>query len=120
MKKSISFLLGVYLLSFIFVLGLSFLNDRFENIYLFSGLVALGVLLIVLVLFSHEEVGFLEEGSLRYSMLCNKCHWEWMSNTGEKRPSRCPSCKGDRLEVLGWRKVVNKKRGDKDLTSYFR
>tara|TARA_Y100000310_G_C20658842_1_gene803533 strand:+ start:57 stop:407 length:351 start_codon:yes stop_codon:yes gene_type:complete len=116
MGKTIYFLLGVYVLSFIIILLLGFV----DNIYLRSGLGALGVAVIVFMLVYRKEVKF-SGGNLRYSMLCNKCHWEWMSNVTEEKPRKCPSCSNVNLEVLGWRKVVNiPKKKDKELDVYFK
>jgi len=64
-----------------------------------------------------------DKSSIRYSMHCRNCGWEWMSNTSDHTPSICPNCKSkDRLEVIGWRKVniSSQKKTEKDLRNFFK
>ena len=30
--------------------------------------------------------------ALRYTMSCHRCNWQWMSNTSDKKPRKCPNC----------------------------
>ena len=93
-------------------------------------LLALLVSIIVLVL-SFLFIGMKKEQTLtsskgrttlRYTMLCHRCNWEWMSNTADKKPATCPNCgEHAKLEVVGWRKVnVVLRKSNKNLMSYLK
>ncbi len=61
---------------------------------------------------------------LRYSMLCKKCGWEWMSHSTSKgiHPVQCPKCgnsKKSMVELVGWRKFDMASSKDKDLRHFF-
>jgi len=61
---------------------------------------------------------------LRYSLLCKKCGWEWMSHSTSKAfmPSQCPKCgntKKNTIEIIGWRKFDATSKKDKDLRHFF-
>jgi predicted Zn-ribbon and HTH transcriptional regulator len=64
-----------------------------------------------------------DKTSVRYTMHCKNCGWEWMSNTSDKIPSLCPNCRTkDKAEIIGWRKVnlSTQKQKEKDLRNFFK
>lgn len=127
LRKRIVPLVIIYIVSFIIVfLSLSLRNIVINN-YILTALISLFVLIFagVFVVFQgyHKiPVDVSGKKTLRYSMLCHNCNWEWMSNTSDKAPNKCPNC-GERskLELVGWRKVqVLPRKSNKDLTSFFK
>lgn len=72
---------------------------------------------------SKKAINISKKGLVRYTLLCNSCNWEWMSNvTDKKYNKKCPNCgETSRIELIGIRRVRKlPKRSNKDLTSYFR
>ena len=96
------------------------------NAFLLALLLSFVVLVIIfLFLGVRKEKGvpiFKGKTALRYTMLCHRCNWEWMSNTSDKKPAKCPNCgENAKLEMVGWRKVnVVPKKSNKDLMSYLK
>jgi len=96
------------------------------NPFLLSLLLSVVVLVIVFLFvgFKKEKElpSFKGRTALRYTMLCHRCNWEWMSNTADKKPGKCPNCgEHAKLELVGWRKVnVVPRKSNKDLMSYLK
>ncbi|MBU1245958.1 MAG: hypothetical protein KKH88_00115 [Nanoarchaeota archaeon] len=82
------------------------------------------VLIALFVSFKKEKElpGFKGRAALRYTMLCHRCNWEWMSNTADKKPTKCPNCgENAKLELVGWRKVnIVPRKSNKNLMSYLK
>ena len=91
------------------------------------GLLLSVVVLVLIVLFisfrkEKELPSFKGRTALRYTMLCHRCNWEWMSNTADKKPAKCPNCgEHAKLEMVGWRKVnIVPRKSNKNLMSYLK
>ena len=112
-------------LIYILLVVFTYLTFKFliTNIILISLVLPLFVLVIISALKPPSGSGHpLDKKSLRYTMHCKSCNWEWMSNVGDKAPNTCPNCKEkDKLEILGWRQVLTKeKKSNLDLRKYFK
>ncbi len=98
-------------------------NDVYKSIVyaiLFTIIIA-----IVVVRLKLDKTSLADSKNLlRYSMLCKKCGWEWMSHSTSKAfmPSQCPKCgntKKHMIEIIGWRKFDIASKKDKDLRHFF-
>ena len=110
----------IYIISAIVIYLFLILRQKLNNPIVFAVLIALTIPILVyfINLPSKKPLG---SGLSRYTMKCNSCHWEWMSNITEKTPDKCPKCHKDNLEVVGWRKVEAKQaKSNKDLKEFFK
>lgn len=122
--KDILLFIIIYLVSVIAIYALFYLSEKFKDPLTLSFIFSALILLIVLIIFRKIRTGkFYFEGkeSLRYTMLCKKCGWEWMSHTTQTMPNKCPNCgEKTRLEIVGWRKVKVLTKQDRDLRGFFK
>ena len=117
---------NAYVLALIYVLLIVFTYLTFKflirNIILISIILPLFVLVVIyVVMFLPSRTNYpLNKKSVRYTMHCKRCNWEWMSNVGDKVPTVCPNCREkDRLEIIGWRQVLSSgKKQNIDLRKY--
>ena len=120
----LSQLIFLYIISLIIIFIVVFVVKNIKNAYLLSLILAIIPAIAYLIyLYFNREQQLLDKTSLRYTMHCRACGWEWMSNVSEKAPSTCPNCHSkERSEVIGWRKVKlsDQKKQEKDLRSFFR
>jgi len=119
-KNDISLIL-IFLASIIIFFLFGFLINKI-NLYLLVFIISFLVLVFAYIFLKFKEQVPIVNGktALRYTMLCHKCNWEWMSNTAEKQPVKCPNCgEKSKLEVVGWRKVnVIARKSNKNLMNY--
>jgi len=120
----ILYLIVIFLASIIVFFLFGFLINKI-NLFLLVLIISFIVLVFTYIFFKIKEQEVpIGKGktALRYTMLCHRCNWEWMSNTAEKQPVKCPNCgEKSKLEVVGWRKVnVISKKSNKDLMNYFK
>jgi len=120
----LSRLIFLYIVSLIIIFIIILGVKNIKNIYLLALMLAIIPTLAYLAyLYFNREQQLFDKTSLRYTMHCKNCGWEWMSNISEKAPSTCPNCRSkDRSEIIGWRKVKlsDQKKQEKDLRSFFR
>jgi hypothetical protein len=100
----------------------SMFNQFFQNeilTYLLAPL-PLWFLIYFILTYKNTTPKPLQEQSIRYTMHCKNCNWEWMSHTSEKKPTQCPNCKDrNKLEIIGWRKIsFPKRRGEQTLKKF--
>lgn len=120
--------ISIFVSSFIVIfVALSLLNTV-SNKYVLSLIYSMLVLLLVKILLIYNGLNKIPaslsgSNTIRYTMLCHGCNWEWMSNTTDKEsPTKCPNCgERSRLELIGYRKVQKlPKKSNKELTSFFK
>lgn len=123
MSKNYINLILIFLASLIVFFLFGFLINKI-NLYFLVVIVSLVVLVFAYIFFKMKEEVPAVKGktALRYTMLCHHCNWEWMSNTAEKQPVKCPNCgEKSKLEVVGWRKVnIIPRKSNKNLMSYLK
>ncbi len=125
MNKDIVLILLVFVFSLTITYAALGLRYFISNTFLFTLIIAILISIFfgVVMKLSSRKLQLTGGGLFRYSMLCHKCNWEWMSNTTEKeKPVKCPNCGSkDRLELVGWRKVqISPKKNNKELTTFFK
>ena len=120
--------ISIFVSSFIIIFIALSLLDTISNKYLLSLIYSILVLILIRILLIYNSLSKIPaslsgSNTIRYSMLCHGCNWEWMSNTTDREsPTKCPSC-GERskLELVGYRKVQKlPKKSERDLTSFFK
>jgi len=120
--------IGIFVGSFVVIfLALSLLNTV-QNKYFLSLIYSFLFLILIKILLIYNGLSKIPASlsggnTIRYTMLCHTCNWEWMSNTTEKdSPTKCPNCgEGSKLELIGYRKVQKlSKRSDENLTNFFK
>lgn len=110
---------AIYIISAAAIYFILVLRERLNNSLLIALMISLAIPLLVyfIKLSPRNTIG---SGLSRYTMKCNSCHWEWMSNISERVPDKCPKCQKNNLEVVGWRKVsVKQSKGNKNLKEFF-
>jgi len=128
LKKLIRIILVFLILSILSYFVTPWLNI---NVNMYSLALSIGLFLtIVFIIFNYfskeKEIvpGYNGKTAIRYTMYCNNCGWEWISNTTENeiKPSVCPNCREKgKLELIGWRKVsLFPKKINKDLRKFFK
>lgn len=112
----------IFVLSLIIVTASKFIKNMVALSFLVS--VILFILFIVLnKLNVNEMIVSGEKTSIRYTMHCRDCGWEWMSNVSDKIPTVCPNCHSkEKSELVGWRKVrpSDGKQKERDLRNFFK
>ena len=125
MKNKLFISIIIFFLSLIIFSLFGFWVDKI-NVFLLSLILSLIIFLFSFYLFSSKKEQGLPPSkgkvALRYTMLCHRCNWEWMSNTADKKPAKCPNCgEHAKLELVGWRKVnVLPRKSNKNLMSYLK
>ncbi|MDD5177931.1 MAG: hypothetical protein PHT54_01440 [Candidatus Nanoarchaeia archaeon] len=120
--KRLGFFGATFLVSLISIFLVFLIVDTIKDRLIVSLIFAVILTLIIIIFRApfQKEIGDSQEGT-RYTMLCHDCGWEWMSNiTPGVKPTRCPNCRSDTLETLGWRKVKIQKKKEQDLRSFFK
>jgi len=116
-----------YKMFLIYVLFVVFTYLTFK--FLIRNIILIALVLPLLVLIAiysirppSEFSPQLNKKSVRYTMHCKSCNWEWISNIGDKAPNTCPNCREkDKLEIIGWRQVLTReKKPNLDLRKYFK
>lgn len=126
LKRRILFFITIYFISVFLIYIFFLIAKRIKNPIILaftSSLFILLVISIILILKRTKEEKFESKGkeSTRYTMLCRRCGWEWMSHTTQKIPNKCPNCgEKNRLETIGWRKVKILSKRNKDIRSFFK
>lgn len=127
-SKKIIILLLVFVISFAVAYIILKIARFIENDVYRSLLYALLLSLVALILTRVLKQDYLAQidgkNLLRYSMLCKKCGWEWMSHSISKVyiPTHCPKCGNSnkaKIEIIGWRKFDMASKKDKDLRHFF-
>jgi len=97
-------------------------NYLAKNILLLSLVLPIIILIIISIFLRLKPSKTItpDKKSVRYTMHCLKCNWEWMSNVADKAPQQCPNChEKEKLEVIGWRQVLTKeKKSNVNLKKY--
>ena len=116
----------ITILIYILLIIFTYLTFKFlvKNIILISIILPLFVLLIIYTFSNIKQQSKIpvNKKSVRYTMHCKSCNWEWMSNTADKAPTTCPNCREkEKLEIIGWRHVLmSEKKTNIDLRRYFK
>ncbi len=126
-SKKIIILLLVFVISFAVAYIILKIARFIENDVYISLLYALLLSLVALILTRVLKQDYLTQidgkNLLRYSMLCKKCGWEWMSHSTSRShyPGQCPKCGNSKramIEIVGWRKFDISSSKDKDLRHF--
>jgi len=124
-KRSILFIL-LYLSALLFTYLTIFLSRKNMNPFGLSLLISIflsGIFLLYFFLEKWSKQPLLKgKSSIRYTMFCHHCGWEWISHTTDKQnPKKCPNCsEKSHLELLGWRKVYVQPKASRDLRDFFK
>ncbi|MDD5253740.1 MAG: hypothetical protein PHG05_01370 [Candidatus Nanoarchaeia archaeon] len=122
--KRLGFFGVVFLVLLVLIFLIFFLIEQVKDRLLVSIIIAFVLAVIVTILKSpfRKELSEEENQSLRFTMICKQCGWEWMSNitSSGSKPTKCPNCRSDNLETIGWRKVKLQKKKERDLRSFFK
>lgn len=109
-----------YIVSAIAIYLVFTLKERLNNPLILALLIALAIPLLIYFI-NLPLKRMLGSGLSRYTMRCNSCHWEWMSNIGEKAPDTCPKCHKNNLGIVGWRKIeADEIKNNKTLEEFFK
>ena len=121
-SQNISFFIAIYVVVSIAIFIILTMAKIIQSTIIMSLITSL-FLVLFLYLFRQKSETFLpNKGLLRYSMLCNNCNWEWMSNVSREGnpPKTCPNCHQNNLQVTGWRTVKAIKKQETDLRKFFK
>ncbi len=126
--RNIAVFLAVYITCFILVLIIlkfsRFLDNDISKSLIYA--IFISIMAFILLGISPSKIRLTEgKNLLRYSMLCKKCGWEWMSHSTSKgiHPVQCPKCGNSKkasIELVGWRKFDISASKDKDLRHFFK
>ncbi|MDD5331260.1 MAG: hypothetical protein PHE43_00340 [Candidatus Nanoarchaeia archaeon] len=120
--KRLGFFGIVFVILIVAIFLIFLVVEQIKNRILVSLILAFVLALVITIFKSpfQNELSKELKTVIRYTMLCKDCGWEWMSNTTSLKPNRCPNCRSENLETLGWRKIKTNLKKEKDLRSFFK